>query len=322
MTNATPVSIVGGGTVGLGWAVVFAAAGFPVRLHETDDLRRSSVMAEMRAVFGVLHQHDLAKASPEEAVRRVSYPEALEEAVDGAALVVECVTESLEAKRAVFSDADRLASEDAVITSSSSSLTISQIAEELPGRRRCLLAHPANPPYLLPVVEIAPAAFTSDSAVQLVTGLLQEAGMIPIRIRAEIEGLVYNRLQGAVLREAYCLVRDGVITASDLDRLVTDGLGRRWSIIGPFATAHLNTRGGIVAHAARLGDAYARMGAERGQSDPWTKELVTIVAHDLSRRFPLEEWESQVRARDEALMALNQLMRSLERPGQGDAAQD
>ena len=99
-----------------------------------------------------------------------------------------------------------------------------------------------------------------------------------VRVAREVEGFVFNRLQGAVLREAYCLVRDGVATVADIDRLMRDGLGLRWAAIGPFETVDLNTRGGIAAHAERMGPAYARMGAERGQDDPWTPELVAEVA--------------------------------------------
>ncbi len=105
--------------------------------------------------------------------------------------------------------------------------------------------------------------------------------MSPVLVRREVEGFVFNRLQGALLREAYCLVRDGVASAADVDRVVRDGLGRRWAVLGPFETAELNTRGGIEAHAEKLGPAYARMGAERGQHDAWTPELVAQVAREL-----------------------------------------
>jgi 3-hydroxyacyl-CoA dehydrogenase len=134
--------------------------------------------------------------------------------------------------------------------------------------------------------------------------------MSPVRLRREIEGFIFNRLQGAVLREAYCLVRDGVVSALELDTIMTAGLGRRWSVLGPFATAELNTRGGIAAHAARLGGAYARMGAERGQDDPWTDELVTEVASDIHERLRPEAWEVNVRSRDRALMILEQCRRN------------
>ena len=94
--------------------------------------------------------------------------------------------------------------------------------------------------------------------------------MSPVLVKGEPEGFVFNRLQGALLREAYCLVRDGVISPADVDRVVKEGLGRRWAVFGPFETSHLNTRGGIRRHAELMGPAYERMGAERGQHDPWT----------------------------------------------------
>ncbi len=115
-------------------------------------------------------------------------------------------------------------------------------------------------------------------------------------------------MQGALLREAYCLVRDGVISAPDVDTLVTMGLGRRWSVIGPFTTAELNTRGGIREHARRLGPAYARMGAERGQDDPWTDDLVERVASALESGFGDAPWEERVRARDRVLMEIERCL--------------
>ena len=222
----------------------------------------------------------------------------------------ECAPENLELKQAVFEDLGRRAPDDAVFASSSSALTASQIAGELSCRDRCLVAHPGNPPYLLPVVELVPAPFTAPSTVDLAEALLREVGMSPVRVQREVEGFVFNRLQGAVLREAYCLVRDGVATPEDIDRLMRDGLGRRWSILGPFEVAELNTRGGIDAHAELLGPAYARMGAERGQSDPWTEELVATVSKAVQRRFPRDAWAENVEWRDRALMAMEACRRA------------
>ena len=133
--------------------------------------------------------------------------------------------------------------------------------------------------------------------------------MEPVKLAREVEGFVFNRLQGALLREAYCLVRDGIVTAEGVDRTVRDGLGRRWAVVGPFETSALNVRGGVEAHAARMGEAYARMGAERGQHDPWTTELVERVAADLERRLPAAGWEEHVARRDEAMIALERARR-------------
>ena len=125
-----------------------------------------------------------------------------------------------------------------------------------------------------------------------------------VRLGSEIEGFAYNRLQGALLREAYCLVRDGILSVGDIDRLVRDALGLRWSVIGPFETSDLNTRGGIEAHARRMGPAYTRMGKERGQHDPWTEELVAEVTAARRRVLPIEGWLQRGNERDRALMAL------------------
>ena len=114
----------------------------------------------------------------------------------------------------------------------------------------------------------------------------------------ELEGFVFNRLQGAMLREAYALVRDGVASVADIDRIVSDGLGRRWSVIGPFETVDLNVRGGIAAHAQRMGPAYARMGAERGDRSTWTDELVARVAAERRAVLPLDRWDARVEWRD------------------------
>jgi L-gulonate 3-dehydrogenase len=170
-----------------------------------------------------------------------------------------------------------------VLASSSSFLPASAFAEGLPGAARCLVAHPGNPPYLLPVVELVPAPFTAEETVERTAALMAGAGMSPVRVGAEVEGFVFNRLQGALLREAYCLVRDGVASVEDVDRVVRDGLGRRWSVIGP---------------------SYARQGAERGQDDPWTPELVAEVARQRAAAMGDATWDDRVAWRDRALMGL------------------
>jgi 3-hydroxyacyl-CoA dehydrogenase len=136
--------------------------------------------------------------------------------------------------------------------------------------------------------------------------------MSVVHVRKEVTGFIFNRLQGAVLREAWCLVRDGVATVEDVDRTVRDGLGRRWALIGPFETSDLNTRGGLAAHAPRMGPGYERMGAERGQHDPWTPELVDRVVAQRREILPLDQWEERVRWRDRGLIALERARRSLE----------
>ena len=297
------VAVIGAGSIGVGWAIVFARAGMSVALHDVDPQRRALAQREVHDTVAELHRQGLLD-DPDGLLDRVRTAADIAEALVGAVHVQECAPEDLDLKRRLFAQLDETVPSDAVLASSSSALAASQFASDLVGRSRCLVAHPANPPYLLPVVEIVPAPFTSLGAVGATRDLLTDARMSVVVLRREIEGFVYNRLQGALLREAYCLVRDGVVEPEDVDTIVYEGLGRRWSVIGPFETAHLNTRGGIEAHARRLGPAYARMGAERGQDDPWNPELVERVARSVHRRFPLDSWGESVAWRDRALMAL------------------
>lgn len=303
------VAIVGAGSIGVAWAIVFARAGRDVVLHDPEPERLEAAPRELRARLDDLASFGLLDELPAVVAGRVAGSADLAAALAGTTYVQECAPEDLELKRAIFADLDREAPPDAVLASSSSMIPCSRFAGDLSGRGRCLVAHPGNPPYLLPVVELVPAPFTSPASVEGAARLLGDAGMSVVHVRAEIDGFVFNRLQGALLREAYCLVRDGVVGVDEVDRIVSHGLGRRWAVVGPFETADLNTRGGIEVHATRMGPAYARMGAERGQHDPWTPELVLRVTAERRRLLPLVGWEERVAWRDRALMALERARR-------------
>lgn len=303
-SNAPEIAIIGAGSIGAGWAIVFASGGRRVALQDRDAARLSASRDEIRQRLESLAEFGLAADAADEVLGRIRFLTDLGAALAGATHVQECVPEDLELKRRLFAELDRLAGPGAVLASSSSFLPASEFAADLPGGARCLVVHPANPPYLLRVAELVPAPFTDAGAVERTATLMTACGMTPVRLNREVAGFVFNRLQGALLREAYCLVRDGVTSVEDLDRLVCDGLGLRWSVIGPFETADLNTRGGIAAHAERMGPAYQRMGEERGQHDPWTPDLVAEVTAARRRALPLERWQDRVAWRDRALMAL------------------
>ncbi|PQV44335.1 3-hydroxyacyl-CoA dehydrogenase [Paraburkholderia sp. BL21I4N1] len=297
--------IVGGGSIGIAFAVVFARAGWQVRLYDPAAERRELAAAEIKQRLDELTHFGLLDEAANEIAARVCIVTTLEAAAADADLVQECAPERVEIKRDLFAQLDRAAPAHAILASASSFLAASRFVDEtLPGRGRCLVAHPGNPPYLIPVVEIVPAPFTDTDAVTRAMSLFTEAGLKPIRVAREVEGFVFNRLQGALLREAYCLVRDGVASVDDVDTVVREGLGLRWSVIGPFETVDLNTRGGIASHAQKMGPSYARMGAERGQHDPWTSELVATVDTARRRALPLDQWEARVAWRDRALMNL------------------
>jgi L-gulonate 3-dehydrogenase len=308
---APTVAVVGAGSIGVAWSLLFAQAGREVRLYDPAADRRAAVPAEMDRRLAALHGAGLLAEDPAVIAGRVRVTAVLADAAGAAGYVQECAPEDLAVKRELFAALDQVAPPAAVLASSSSALPCSAIAAGLEGAERCLIAHPGNPPYLLRVVELVPGPQTAERVVEAAAALLSSAGMKPVRLRKEVTGFVFNRLQGAVLREAYSLVRDGVVTPEDIDLVMRAGLARRWSVLGPFETAELNTRGGIDRHARVMGPAYARMGAERGEPEAaWDQELVSEVSASVRRRFPRETWDDNVAWRDRALMLLERCWRS------------
>jgi len=307
-------SIIGSGSIGIGWAIVFARAGYSVKVFDIEEAALKNFNTQIKSRLELLGENELLAENPQAVLERIQTTLDLAEAVAEADYIQECGPESVEIKRELFTKLANLAKTDAIIASSSSALRPSEFASDVASNERCLVVHPGNPPYLISIAEVVPAKFTTDAAIARCTELLTKVGIIPIRVNNEPQGFVFNRLQGAILREAYCLVRDGVISPTDLDLIVTEGLGKRWSIIGPFATSALNVRGGIKAHVARMGKSYFEMGKERGQNDPWDESLVDIVAADIEKKLPDANWEENTKKRDLALMKLNKLFEKVVKP--------
>jgi 3-hydroxyacyl-CoA dehydrogenase len=297
------IAIIGGGSIGCSFAVVFAGAGYEVRIFEPVAAQRREVADRIARSCHDLREFDLLDVDQETMDARIHIPDSLADSVAGAGLVQECAPEKLDIKRRLFAELDAAVEPGIPLASSSSAITASEFAAGLDGADRCLVGHPGNPPTLISVIELAGAPFTSPGTLAAAATIYRQAGLKPIEVHGEPRGFVFNRLQGAMLREAYCLVRDGVASVEDIDTVVRDGLGLRWSVIGPFETADLNRRGGIAAHAAIMGEAYAAMGAERGQHDPWTPELVSRVDAERRSLLPLSLWDERVRWRDRQIMA-------------------
>jgi 3-hydroxyacyl-CoA dehydrogenase len=255
------VGIIGAGLIGRAWAQVFARAGWGVRitdphgptLEAAPDLIRRGL--EEGAAHGLVDDAAAAWA-------RVSVAADLGEAVDGVALVQENGPETVEVKQAIFAELDRLTPSDAILASSTSAIVASRFTEALSGRHRCLVAHPVNPPHLVPVVELCGAPWTAPQTVARARDLYASVGQVPITVRREVEGFVLNRLQGALLAEAFRLVGEDVVSPHDLDATIAHGLGLRWSFLGPFATIELNAPGGIPDYCARYTGFYRRLAAE------------------------------------------------------------
>jgi len=224
------IAIVGSGLVGRAWAIVFARAGCEVAVYDTAPGVAAEALAPIRDGLEELARHGLAD-DPAGADARVRAAAGLGDALDGVAYVQESVPEALDAKRAIFRELDALAPPDAILASSASALVASLFTEELAGRARCLVAHPVNPPHLVPLVEVIQNEATSDAVVARTMELLAAAGNTPVHVRRDLPGFVGNRLQHALKREAIALVAAGVCDAQTIDTIVKEGFGRRMAVL-------------------------------------------------------------------------------------------
>jgi 3-hydroxyacyl-CoA dehydrogenase len=233
------IGIVGAGLIGRSWANVFARAGWQVLVWDPSADQRAAAHAQIARSLDDLQAHGLVQESAA-ATARVRVTARLEDAVQAADYVQESGPEVLEVKRETFAALDAIAPAHCVLASSTSAIVASRFTEELAGRARCIVAHPVNPPHLAPVVELCGAPWTSEATRALARKVMQDVGQMPVDVRREIDGFVLNRLQAALLTEAFRLVQDGVVSPRDLDRTVADGLGLRWAFMGPFETIELN----------------------------------------------------------------------------------
>ena len=298
------VACIGAGLVGRAWAIVFARAGHEVRLFDETDGVALAAIAFAREVLPVLKAEDLLEDDPDAVLARMHVASSLAAALEGADHIQESTPERLEVKRAVFAELDRLADGRATIGSSSSAILPSAFTEDLAGRHRCMIVHPINPPYLVPAAEVVPAPWTDVALRDRVADLLRACGMSPIVMEREIDGFVMNRLQGALLEEAFRLVADGYASVEDIDIGLRDGLALRWSFMGPFETIDLNAPGGVRDYAERYQGIYERIFPSTQRRVDWAGAMMDGVEADRRAALPATELEVRQIWRDRRLMAL------------------
>ncbi|MCW6512331.1 3-hydroxyacyl-CoA dehydrogenase [Lichenifustis flavocetrariae] len=298
------IAIVGCGVVGSSWALVFLRAGFEVVLFDAAPAARENAAAFVRAALADLRDQSMAGPDPvEQTIGRLSLAGSLEEAIAGATYVQESAPERVEIKRELYRTLDRLVPPNVVIGSSTSGLPASSFTEGLATARRCLVVHPINPPHLIPLVEIVPSPWTGASVMEEVTTLMRRIGQSPIRLTREINGFVVNRLQSAMLGEAFRLVEDGICTAAEVDAAVSNGLGLRWFFMGPFETIDLNAPTGIAEYCRNLGPMYQGLAKEQADPRAWSASLVGAVEAERRQATPAEGLALRRSWRDRCLAA-------------------
>ncbi len=305
MGSNVKASVIGCGFIGRAWAIVFARAGHDVALWDRDPNAVDAAVDYIGEVVDDLAHHDLIGGQlPSEVVGRLHAERDLRTAVGGAEYIQENAPENLETKRDVLADLDALADANAILASSTSALLPSQLSEHLAGRKRFVVAHPINPPYLVPAVEIAPSQWTSQETVDRTRAFLEQCGQAPIVMEQELDGFIMNRLQGALLEEAFRLVADGFASVEDVDIGIREGLALRWSFMGPFETIDLNAPGGVADYIERYQPIYANISKQASRRVDWAGDVLNAVERDRRNRLALSDLNDRQKWRDRKLMAL------------------
>ncbi len=299
------IAIVGSGFIGRAWAISFARAGHDVALWDSNVSAAADARRFIEGVAGDLQQNGLlGDQEPAAVIDRIQPVADLAEALAGAGHIQENTPEKLETKREVFARIDGLADADAVIASSTSALLPSAFTDHVAGRHRCLVVHPLNPPYVIPAAEIVPAPWTSAETVERTRALLAAAGHAPLVMKRELDGFIMNRLQGALLEEAFRLVADGYADIEDVDTGIRDGLALRWSFMGPFETIDLNAPGGVRDYVERYQGLYVNLFSQMQRRVDWAGPVLDGIEAARRERLPSGDLAKRQVWRDRRLMAL------------------
>lgn len=250
INEKTRVTVIGAGTMGANIALSFAAHGFGVCLCDVSDAQLDKARAVITKHAGMMRDHGMRSGSAEELFSRIDFTTQMDVSVDGVDLVIEAVRENLQLKLQIFTKLDRLCAPEVVLASTTSTFVPTALAAGLmnPDRKgRFLVMHYWNPAHLIPLVEVVPHPETKLEVLEFARALLVQCDMLPVLLRKEIPGFIGNRLAFALQREAMSLIASGVVTAEDIDMVVTSGFGRRVPVTGIFGTADL---GGLDVYLA------------------------------------------------------------------------
>lgn len=307
------VTIVGSGLIGRCWATLFARAEYSVVLNDISDDQLRGALDAIRHQLRSMEKEGLLKEGQkaENLEKLITVNANLQEAVSGALYVQECTPEVLDLKRLVFEKLDQVVDDVTILASSTSCIIPSKFTENLKHRMQCIVAHPINPPHYIPLVEIIPAPWTDEGVVKNTVDLMKELGQKPIFAKREINGFILNRLQYALIMEAWRLVEDGIASPEDVDTAVVEGLGMRYSFMGPFETIHLNANG-IEDYCHRYGANITTVCESEVPPRQLAGPTLETLSASLRNKIPLEKLEERRKWRDMRLGALAAHKRAME----------
>lgn len=305
------ITVVGSGLIGRSWAMVFLSGGYMVKIYDNKPGLASVAITEIRKQIEELQQAKMLRGNltAAEQLSLLSSHDDLQQALEGAFFVQECVFEDLEAKQTVFHKVEDLVTESVILSSSTSCLMPSNVFSRVQNQTRCIISHPVNPPYYVRLVELVPHPETLPAVMDAAYSLMTDVGQAPVRLRKEIDGFALNRVQYAIIAESWRLVQDGVISVKDIDLVMSEGLGMRYAFIGPIETMHLNAPEGMEDYLQRYSEGMKRVLNTFGPVPDFSGEPAARIIKEICELIPAEQEHLTARRerRDQLLMGLAKL---------------
>ncbi len=300
------IGILGAGTIGSSWATFFAAKGMKVRVHDVDRAAEEKGIVKTCANLDDLVEYGLVERERLSTLKRnIVSAESMAALVDGADYIQESTAENYEVKAKVFSEMDRLAAPETVLASSSSGLLMSVIQESAKRPERCLIAHPFNPPHLVPLVELVPGKKTAPAVVDQIKKFFEGLGKIPVVLKKEIPGHIANRLAAAIWREAIDLVLKGAATVEDVDKALCAGPGIRYALMGQHMIYHLGGgEGGYGYFIDHIGKAFGTYWREMATWSEISEDSKRILVEGVREAMHGKNAVEIARWRDEKIVGL------------------
>ncbi|XP_058053557.1 lambda-crystallin homolog isoform X2 [Anopheles bellator] len=306
------VAIIGSGLIGRSWAMLFASVGYQVTIYDIVPDIVAKALAETKKELNKLEKDGLIRGTltAAEQFGCIKGTDNLKEAISGALYVQECVPERLDMKKTLYTEVDGIVGPNTILASSTSTFMPSLFSEELKHRSQVLVAHPVNPPYYVPLVEIVPAPWTNPAFVTKARELMTEIGQKPVTLSRQIEGFALNRIQYAILNETWRLVADGILSVKDIDVVMSEGLGMRYAFLGPLETAHLNAEG-MLNYCERYSKTIYAVSQTMGPTPHMEGKVAEQVAKELEEMVAIEQLPERRAWRDACLTKLAQLKKDI-----------